>query len=296
MFTKAVAAAAQFTRPIHIITRCYGSTEVYPGAATLFFVNSDGWALTCRHVAEFIAAAGLIAKRRAAFRAAISSAPATANPKKYRAKMEAAHGFSAGATFGICTRFMNCIEGSLNVKIIGHPNPKIDAALLHFTEYDKLHCTTFPVFASGGAALAQGKMLCRLGFPFPEFTNFRYNAETDDISWTDEGRLNTPQFPIDGMVTRHLVNDAGQVVGFEMSTPGLRGQSGGPAFDADGLVWGMQSATAHLDLDFDVNQEVLRSGKRRRVTDSAFLHVGHCVHVDTLRRFMQDTGVSFKSA
>src|SRR5688572_32992035 len=96
------------------------------------------------------------------------------------------------------------------------------------------------------------------------------------------------------MLTRHLRDNDGQVFGFEMSTPGLRGQSGGPVFDINGKVWGMQSATNHLDLDFDVNQDVVRNGTIKRVQDSAFLHVGHCIHVDTLKSFMKENGVRFQ--
>jgi hypothetical protein len=95
------------------------------------------------------------------------------------------------------------------------------------------------------------------------------------------------------MVTRHLAEGPGTVVGFELSTPGLRGQSGGPAFDAEGHVWGMQFATKHLDLNFDVDLEVVRAGNKKRVSDSAFLHVGHCVHVDALKAFMREHAVEF---
>ena len=51
-----------------------------------------------------------------------------------------------------------------------------------------------------------------------------------------------------------------------------------------------------LDLDFDVDTEVLRNGHRHRVQDSAFLHGGRCIHVDVLKRFMQDHGVAFQEA
>jgi len=98
------------------------------------------------------------------------------------------------------------------------------------------------------------------------------------------------------MLTRHLVDDNGQLIGFEMSTPGLRGQSGGPAFDVDGKVWGMQSVTGHLDLDFDVDQEVIRNGLKKRVKDSAFLHVGHCIHVNVMKSFMQEHGIQYQEA
>lgn len=95
------------------------------------------------------------------------------------------------------------------------------------------------------------------------------------------------------MITRRLLDSEEQVYGFEMSTPGLRGQSGGPAFDTEGKVWGMQFATKHLDLNFDVDQEVLRKGIEKRVTDSAFLHVGRCINIDVLKAFMKENNVQF---
>lgn len=55
----------------------------------------------------------------------------------------------------------------------------------------------------------------------------------------------------------------------------------------------MQSGTAHLDLNFDLDQEVRRGAKRKKVTESAFLHCGHCVHVDVLKDFMRHNGVAF---
>ena len=95
------------------------------------------------------------------------------------------------------------------------------------------------------------------------------------------------------MCTRQLADMSGVVTGVEMSTPGLRGQSGGPVFDTQGRVWGMQSQTGHLDLNFDVDQLVNRDGVQKRVRDSAFLHVGLCVHVDALKAFMRENGVHF---
>jgi hypothetical protein len=56
---------------------------------------------------------------------------------------------------------------------------------------------------------------------------------------------------------------------------------------------GMQSATNHLDLDFDVDMKVRRKGRNVHVEDSAFLHVGLCVHVDVLKQFMTAKGVKF---
>lgn len=290
MFVSAIERAGEFTRPIHSIVRYFGSTDVHPGAATLFFVNADGWALTCRHVAKQLVGAEQLAQRYQAFKAE-RDALGRKRRRQAEKELERKYGLSATQPVEISNAFVNCIEGTLNVEM--KPHPTLDAALLKFSGFTKLCCTAFPVFAKSGADLKQGKFLCRLGFPFPEFTNFAYDAASDSIGWVQQGREVTPRFPIEGMVTRRVLGPGGAVAGFELSTPGLRGQSGGPVFDAEGRVWGMQAQTAHLDLAFDVDMDVVRDGTKKRVKDSAFLHVGHCIHVDVLKAFMREHGVSF---
>ena len=56
MFVKAIEEVAKYTRAIHSIHRNYASTVIQLGTATLFFINSDGWALTCRHVVNQLGA------------------------------------------------------------------------------------------------------------------------------------------------------------------------------------------------------------------------------------------------
>ena len=293
MFEKGIETAAGFTRAIHTVCRNHKSEVIQPGAATLFFVNPEGWALTCGHVADLLAASHQLGERRRAFRAELQAGLGQGKKRALERELERKHGFSRQKPFEVLNRFFNCVEGGLaNVHFIRRK--ELDVALLHFTEFDRLLCDSFPVFSSDDRP-KQGKLLCRLGFPFPEFQNYEYDKAAGEVRWTEAGRRDTPRFPIEGMVTRHLLDGSGNRVGFEMSTPGLRGQSGGPAFDAAGLVWGMQSSTNHLDLDFDVvEQEVLRNGQRKRVSASTFLHVGHCMDVGVLKSFMREHGVQFQ--
>lgn len=291
MFIEAIEIAAKYTRPIYSISRNYGSATIQPGTATLFFVNSDGWALTCRHVANQLAVGADLAGKAEAFHRELASRRGAQKEKKLLKELEKKYGYKKNTIFELHNRFINCVEGSLKFHII--KSKKYDIALIKFEDYTQLPCNTFPIFPSDTSSLQQGKMLCRLGFPFPEFTNFAYDDKTDKITWTDTGNPTTPRFPIEGMVTRHLLDAEGRVFGFEMSTPGLRGQSGGPAFDTEGKVWGVQFATKHLDLDFDVDQEVLRRGIKKHVTDSAFLHVGRCIHIDVVKAFMKENNVVF---
>jgi hypothetical protein len=291
MFTKAIETAAKYTRPICSISRNYGSTTIQPGTATLFFVNSDGWALTCRHVANQLAVGANLARKAKDFRRELASLRGSQKEKRLLKELEKKYGYKKNTAFELHNRFINCVEGTLEFRVI--KSKKYDIALIKFENYTQLQCDTFPIFPSDTSSLQPGKMLCRLGFPFPEFTNFAYDDKTDEITWTDTGNLATPRFPIEGMVTRRIVDTDGRVFAFEMSTPGLRGQSGGPAFDTEGKVWGVQFATKHLDLDFDVDQEVLRKGTKRHVKDSAFLHVGACIHIDVVKAFMKENDVVF---
>jgi len=292
MFVDAIERVSAFTRAIHSINRNYGSTVIQSGAATMFFINSNGWALTCRHVANQLKAADQLAAKRKAFMDELAALTGTKKKKQIKRELEKKYNYKKSTTYELYITFVNCIEGNLNVEIIFHS--KLDVALIHFSDFSRLLCESFPVFVKNGSDLKQGKYLCRLGFPFAEFTNFAYDSDEDKIHWTTSGRKDTPRFPIEGMVTRHLIDDTKNVIGFELSTPGLRGQSGGPAFDTEGKVWGMQASTTHLDLNFDVDQEVIRKGLKKKVSDHAFLHVGRCIHINILKEFMQQNKINFQ--
>src|SRR5690606_5856035 len=113
--------------------------------------------------------------------------------------------------------------------------------------------------------------------------------------WPQTGVANSTEFPIDGSITRLTANAQGQAVtGIEMSTPGLRGQSGGPLFDTEGNVYGMQFATRHLHLGFDIrDKEIIQNGEKKKVSNFPFLHVGLCVHVERIKAFLQQHGINY---
>jgi len=292
MFVSAIEIASEYTRAIHTIFRNIESKDIFPGAATLFFVNADGWALTCKHVVQHLIGSDQLQKRKSDYLSEIKKINGVKNERQLRRELLKKYDYLNNPMYEAYNCFMNCVEGNLQYEAFMHP--ELDIALIHFQNYITLACKSFPIFAKNGNNLKQGKYLCRLGFPFPEFTNFFYDETDDKIKWNQSGRIDSPKFPIEGMVTRNLVDEHQIIVGFEMSTPGLRGQSGGPVFDQNGIIFGMQSAVNHLDLDFDVKQEVFRNGKKTKVEDHAFLHVGHCMHVNALKTFMKQHNVIFQ--
>jgi len=289
MFEAAIQETLKWTRPVFSIHRYLGQTDVIPGAATLIVVNADGWVLTCKHVLQELAGAQDIAARCAAYRAE----KAALGPKAHHAalkKLAAKHGFDANPCFEFLHQLHGVVDGFTGLHGEGHPTS--DAALIQLQGFKKVLVTEFPRFSTAKSPPAHGSFLCRVGYPFPEFTHFTFEPTTDAISWVAGAAANTPFFPTEGMVTRHVRDTAG-ITGFEMSTPGLRGQSGGPVVAADGVVHGMQSATAHLDLNFDVKMKVRRGPDTPTIKSTPFLHVGRAVSAHVLTDFMTSKGVKF---
>ena len=191
--------------------------------------------------------------------------------------------------------FVGCsFEPTLNYRWISHP--QYDLSIIVFENFKNPAYQSHALFLKDSSTLKQGKYLCRLGFPFPEFTNYQYNESNDFIEWTNEGQKESPRFPIEGMLTRHLADNE-KIYGIELSTAGLRGQSGGPLFNDQNLICGMQSSTSHLHLGFDMkNMEHKIGGKNIKVNNQPFLHVGHCVHVDVIKDFLTSNNIKFYEA
>lgn len=291
MFVDAIERIESFTRPVHSIVRLYGHDAIVPGSATLFFVNESGCAITCRHVAELITSAGAIHQNYRAFQGARQQILREKDVAQQVAQVETRFNLRSESLIRIRHNFVNCVDQYTHLDIELHPTQ--DLALLRFRGYNRPLYRSYATFLADSNRVRAGRSLCRLGYPFPEFTNYRYNPTTDDIEWTIEGRNTSPRFPIDGIITR-LLTENGVLTGIEMSTPGLRGQSGGPLFDTNGLVFGMQSATRHLHLGFDIeDREVLVNGRKSRVSNYPFMNVGQCVHVDIIKAFLREKDVNY---
>lgn len=282
MYVKAIETVSGFTRPIHSIIRYDGSVNIIPGSATLFFVNENGVAITCKHVAELLIAAEQINKSYIQNRKGRISYVTPGNEHTPAGSMN---------IIQIKNNFVNCFDTISGFNCLMHP--LYDLAILQFNGFNKIFYNGYARFISDSSQVRQGKGLCRLGYPFPEFNNFRYNNQEDDIEWTQTGIPTSPSFPIDGIITRLIARNQ-TAAGIEMSSPGLRGQSGGPLFDKDGIIYGMQSATAHLHLGFDLADFAVQDGGSiKRVTNAPFLHVGQCVHVDIIKDFLKQHGVVY---
>jgi hypothetical protein len=295
MYIKAIEEISKFTRSIHTIVRYYGNDFVTPWAASLFFVNDEGIAITCKHVAENLINQDALNNHYKAFKIDKDNLGKKIDGKykKGLAALETKYNFKNQETvIQIQNRIMDSFDTITGFDCIAHPT--LDLAILKFKGFTKNIYSSHAVFVSDAEKIKQGKSLCRLGYPFAEFNNFEYKADIDDIEFTNQGNLGTPTFPLDGIITRNLLGADRKIWGIEMSTPGLKGQSGCPLFDSDGLVYGMQSATNHLHLGFDIKgKEILSEGKKIKLNAQPLLHVGYCIHVDIIKDFLRLHNIKF---
>ncbi|GHB52979.1 trypsin-like peptidase domain-containing protein [Mongoliitalea lutea] len=291
MFVEAIQKVAGFTRAIHTISRTYASNQVIPGAATLFFVNELGVAITCKHVIQWLAQGRTLQSRYQEFAA---KKRVTKHPKKIK-ELEVAYRFKEHSIIQMKTTFVDCVDRMSGYT--WHLHPTYDLAILKFNDIGRTLYQGHAVFGKSGQEINQGSYLCRLGFPFPEFTNYTFSEAQDDIVWTAEGTKASPRFPIEGMLTRFVADKNGVKYGIEMSTPGLRGQSGGPLFGTNGLIYGMQSRTKHLHLGFDIEEkQIMSNGKLKNVSDYSFIHLGECIHMDIIKDFLKMHQIKFYEA
>ncbi len=287
MFVKSIEVVNKFTRPVHTILRHYHNNFILPGAATLFFVNELGVAITCKHVLDQLIDEHTINEHYNNFKSkkSLLGGKIDFRYKKKLKELESTFNYTAPNAIAQLKNFLiNCTDSSTYDYI---PHPTLDLAILKFKNVKQIYYTSYATFLKDSTQLKQGKTLCRLGFPFAEFTNFAYDLINDEINFTQSGNMNSPSFPIDGIITRHVV-DGQNIVGLELSTPGLRGQSGGPLFDTEGIICGMQSMTVQYHLGFDDQKiEIISNGKKTNTINHSFLNVGRCIHVDAIKSFLQ---------
>ncbi len=293
MFVNAIEKIQQYTRPVHTIVRHYHNNFIQPGAATLFFVNELGVAITCKHVLDQLLAEHTINAHYVNFKAEkkLLGIKLDGKYKKQLKELETKYNYTSTEAVSQLKNFLiNCTDSPT---FDYFPHPTLDLAILKFKNVTQNHYTSYATFLKDSSTLKQGKLLCRFGFPFAEFTNFEYDSINDDINFTNSGNVNSPSFPIDGIITRH-VGEAGKIIGLEISTPGLRGQSGGPLFDTNGLVCGMQSHTVQYHMGFDEQKiEIVSKGRRTNTINHSFLNVGRCIHVDAIKEFLQINDVKY---
>lgn len=293
MFENAIAEVRNYTRPILGATRQFNGA-LFPSSATMFFVNDEGVALTCKHVVPLFKAVNELGPKFQEFNKRVKDLPKDHTRANKISFIKKEFGYENDTVVEAALNLVHSFQGdSLTIHIESHPGTSIhhDLAIIRFEGYKEKSYLNHARFARDMTSVVPGKYMCRLGYPFIQYTNFEVNAN-NALEFTNKGTMYTPPFPIDGMVTR-LIRDGQGVPSIELSSPGLKGQSGGPLFDVGGLVYGVQSITRHLNLDFSINKLSKDGKKTGEIDHRPHFHVGGCVHGDVIKEFMTSRGVKF---
>ena len=285
MYKKSIKENSKYLVPFVEGIKYYGSEEIEHGIGTMIILNDHGDILTCKHIAERFINNDILGKKYQE----IINKLRNANVREKK-KIEREYGLKDDSVVLTNINLPFNVNKNLNIEIIAHNF--IDVAVIRFRGLEtKLN--NYPVFSK--ELPEQGQSVCKLGFAFPEYSLFEYSKKDENIVIKKDSITSFPVFPMDGIVTRLVMDENKKISMFETSSPGLRGQSGGPIFSPEGLVYGIQSFTKHLDLNFDVNQKVKRGYKEKQVEFTPFINLGVGVASTEIIKFLNDNNIEFKS-
>jgi hypothetical protein len=287
MFVNAVQSASGFTRPV-VISRLGYDGQCSSIIGAYIVLNKEGWIATAWHIMDLhqqleksIKACSDFDQKKHEIE---TSKKLTPNQRKGQLRQ-------LPKPDDKWTRAFSFWFGNDKLKPVGDvfALAKSDLAVCKLDGFDPAWVSNYPQFKDSSKGSPVGTSVCKLGYPFHTITP-THSAQNNSFELPPDS-VPPPFFPIDGIVTRNIQFDtspAGYPLAFlETSSPGLRGQSGGPIFDKNGVVWAIQSQTAHYPLGF--NPPV--PGKKDQV-EHQFLNVGLGVHHATITGFLKEIGVA----
>ncbi|NIP94502.1 MAG: trypsin-like peptidase domain-containing protein [Akkermansiaceae bacterium] len=260
MFADAYDIAREFTRPVVISTRTWDG-EVRSSLAAFVVLNEFGWFATAAHVLN-----AFFAARQHAEEIAMHSEHRQADPNpKWITNQSFWWGWDG-----------------INLAEV-HVRGESDLAIGRLEPFEPGVVKEYPTVIDEGH-LRPGTSLLRLGYPFHSMQATFAGGQFQ----LPKGALPAPLFPIEGIFTRQIRVEGSIIPRFiETTSPGLLGQSGGPVVDIDGMLWGIQSRTHHLNLGF--SPRVQKDGEV--VEEHQFLNVGIAVHPNEIIDLCVEKGV-----
>ena len=288
MFAEAVETIKRTVRPLHVIRRRFGDNAVLPDIATMFFVNEYGYAITSKRISVILQAS---AASEQMYRNYLMKKSALPHDESYRfalKRLEKDMKLTPDSVTQIKYAFMGCAKG--NVRVECKPHPKYDLALLRFVTDDAYLYHDHVTFAAEPPK--QGQSVCRLGYPMPEFKNYRLNTEKDTIEFTEIGPSGSTLLALDGTVTRYL-SDGERSFAIETTNAGPVGMNGSPLFDTQGRVVGMQAGMGVMMLGADIRMQM---PNHEPYVDHGSMHLAINTHLDVIKDFLHAQNVMFYEA
>lgn len=293
MFAEACASARGFTRPVVVSMRTVrGDTRSSIGA--FIIVNAEGWILTARHLIGLIQSCQRQKDTHRKYEADVRELRQDAGSLQRHRREKTRHLKRPGED---SFRDYSVWWGTDGVALRDlHLDPAADLAIGRLDPFDPGSVPGYPVFMPPEPDYQPGRSLCRLGFPFHDIVPI-FDEERNAFL-LPEGALPIPFYPIEGMFTRVVIAPSpdgaqdGREKFIETSSPGLRGQSGGPIFDRNGFVWAIQSHTRHYPMAFRPQVP----GRAKGQVEHQFLNAGAGVHAESILALLERHGIEHRRA
>lgn len=280
MFAEACAKVAEFSKPVVISTR-HQDGSVTSECGTFIVLNRDGWIITAGHMYDaFVRYQSDLKKAQE-----INELNATRSSKPGAPSSQV----KLDPTFITNHSFWWGWDGTQLTDV--HVNRQLDMCIGRLEPFNPDWVREYPVLRDPDT-LRPGTSVCRSGYPFIKIEG----------SWDDQKKaFRIPAlpardliFPNEGIHTRTVDRGVNkdwncQMLYVETSSPGLKGQSGGPIFDREGHLYAMQVQTMHLPLGFQPTVEM----EGRTVIENQFLNVGLGIHIRTIRNILDTRGVRY---
>lgn len=289
MFAEACKLAKEFTFPVISSIRLFDGT-VSCSQGAFVPVNEDGWVLTTAHLWDRWWAFTKHQTERAhneeeSKRIELDSTLTVKQKRKYLARLRPDPKWITNHSWW---------WGGDSIKLADvKPLKEVDLVVARLQPWRPNRVATYPTLKDPSRNMDTGTSLCKLGFPFHDIQATYDQAKATFV--LQEGAVPCPLFPIEGIYTRDAsagktADGKYEILFLETSSPGLRGQSGGPTFDSKGTIWAIQSRTDSFPLGF--NPKIKSGG--REVEEHQVMNVGLGVHCQVITAFLRDLGISFK--
>ncbi|HEX8334330.1 MAG TPA: serine protease [Segetibacter sp.] len=290
MFKKAYEIAKTFTHPLIVAMRFHDKT-IDSGLGAYIILNDEGWLITAAHNFGAAFAFNQHQQELKEYNEKVEKINSNKQLQDHKRKV-LAKAIKPNPKW--VTDFAIMLSGQPIAIIEYFIYGEHDIALLRIDKNAIAGLTTFPKIINP-ENISPGTSLCKFGYPFTE-VKATFNS-TSNLFELSKDLLPVPFFPIEGIYTRNILGgktqDQSMEIRFlETSSPGLKGQSGGPICDMDGNIYAIQSQNLTLPLGFKGTVEI----NKKKVEENQFLNVGIGVHPSTIIDLLNKHNIKFELA
>lgn len=290
MFKKAYEVSSKFTFPLIVAIRFYDKTLEF-GLGAFVIINDDGWIMTAAHnvLAPFV-----FNEHQEKIKDYTDKVERINSNNKLNEKQRKALARAIKPNMKWVTDFAIFLGGQL-VKIEEfYIYPEHDIAFFRLEKKAISGITNFPKIINPDS-ISPGTSLLKVGYPFIEVKG-SFNDETNAFELPRD-IFPVPFYPIEGIYTRDVANGTTQdksmnILFLETSSPGLKGQSGGPICDVEGNIYAIQSQNITISMGF---KGAVKEAKKIIESDQ-FLNMGVGVHVRTIVELLKKHSIKFDIA